>query len=311
MKGTCICSFNVEWFFQPQRMPFGLVVAPTKLKVQRLAAKISSLKPIPSILALQEVGGEAELVELCEELKGVYEWRLGRYSSQRTMQRVALLYRPAEVELLAWGSSLWNQNPPPEQVDVVHSDDDHVVAPPLAQHLSVSPQGAFPAVCEKNIWARLRRIHDGVQLSVLNVHLKASWDDPSVAIRTQETLMIQALISQLFHRFPLDQLIVCGDFNDLDTSLDLPVPPKVKTRVLELIKSGESCRPGSRYPPLSNACEKLPVLERVSNIYGDLIDHVLYANCKLLECNISRDENVPKELDQRTSDHFPVLAVFN
>ena len=283
------CTFNVEWFFEPTEVhvvSFGIQVASVQEKAARLADRIAPLKS--HVVVLQEVQDTTVLETLCSVLRERHQldfaYRCGGISSGRTGQRVGLIYDAATVEHLEGGSFRANED-----------DLDRFVK-----------EAGFPRpTLEKNIWARLR--YDGATYCVMNVHLKANWKDSDVAIRLHEARALQAMLGNLAERYPEDALLVAGDFNDLDTDIPAANEPRLVSGVVPRIKAGTDAVEG--YEAFDNASRLVAQSERVSNIWGDLIDHVLYRNCRVTECTIHREENVSEHIQERTSDHFPVLAV--
>lgn len=104
-----VCSFNVEWFFHkcPPCLSIPFEVMDIEQKVKRLAESISKFDHPCHVIGLQEVEDEVVLQRLCKELASdslSYEFLLGKYCSNRTLQRVAFLYDPKEVKIEEWNS---------------------------------------------------------------------------------------------------------------------------------------------------------------------------------------------------------------
>lgn len=96
-------------------------------------------------------------------------------------------------------------------------------------------------------------------------------------------------------------VILLGDFNDFDRSFAQKNIAVCKSDVLEKAKKDQ----------LKNALAMVEdESKRYSNIYDDLIDHILYNNkLKAVSCKIYHTSDTP-ESESRTSDHFPVVAEF-
>ena len=261
-----IATYNVEWFFVQEHgraLMFNLKLCPIQDKAKKLAQKILSLPPL-DVVCLQEVQDEQALQLLCRELGK--EWRCvsGRFASSRTDQRVGLVYST-------------------RMVDMVEHDS------------YVSTAGM-----QKNQWVRVRSADK--HFCIVNVHLKSSWDDVSISERRQEAKVLLSLVTMLRERFPEDAVIVCGDFNDLDTDFETPTPPRVYSSVLKQIK--DTCQ-------LQNTVmESIPVKDRISNKWLDCIDHILIDDkCQLADAAaIYPDANVSDDQSERISDHFPLVA---
>ena len=235
---------------------------PIEEKAKRLVRKVLSLFPTPYVLGLQEVESDECLKALCLALGPKWSYLLGNFTSPVTGQRVGMIYDTARVSLDCWDC------------------------------------GATGGVLDKQIWARF--LIGDVFYTVVNVHLKASWDTSSVAVRHTQTKPLIDLINSLRERFP-NQLVACGDFNDLDTDIETPTKPHIYSGVLQKIKAQTG---------LTNALCDIPVKNRISNIWNDCIDHCLFDEnqSELVFADIFPDSNVSDEILNRTSDHFPLVV---
>lgn len=254
-----IATFNVEWFFT--KAPFAeLELCSVPEKAARLAKAIAEIGPLDA-LALQEVQSEAELSVLCQELERLVKWRPKYVCGKFASVRTG--------QRVSW---LYN-------VDTVQ--------------LSASGTYDFESyeLLEKNLW--LDVLWNGVDLRMVCLHMKANFDEPSTALREREA---KALAHQL-SKFE-GPLIVTGDFNDFDLTID--PNPVLRSSVLSTVRA--SCG------GLETAASKQE--GRSSTVYGVLIDHILVNKYWRVEsCVIHKSRDTQEQaVKDRTSDHFPVSA---
>lgn len=183
----------------------------------------------------------------------------------------------------------------------------------------------------KNIYATIH--FNGKRILVLNFHLKANFDSDSTAVRELEAVLIQALIRNLTslareNGKPFDSVVMIGDYNDFDRSFPAAFPSQCESTVVERMRSGrdlltaeESGDSTLETITFENALTLIePIDARESAIYHILIDHILYANVtteaidgraiKAKSCRIQHRRDDSDEA-KRTSDHWPVTAVFS
>lgn len=291
VRFTC-CTYNLEWFFgAPPALITNLPpLAPLALKAARLAAHITTLPEAPHLIAVQEVEDDAAGRALVTALRAQsldYHCVIGEHRSGRTGQHVGLLWRqPLELQ---WCKSF-----------AVHSEAD--VAP------FVRFRGDVAGLLDKNVYAHFD-VH-GHALLVVNVHLKAQYDEPCAAIRRLEAAVLQALVARERARNPALTTMLLGDFNDFDEALprarsSLPLYSGV---LRQIRTSADTLKDVIHYASAAEAAAE-PV---ASTVYGDLIDHVLVdtERARITSCvvGVHPTDTADTVLLNRTSDHFPLMA---
>lgn len=290
-------SFNAEWFFRPDNAfieQFGLELASLEVKTARVARRIADLYPPPHVVALQEIEDQAVLDGLIAVLSREHDMKyagvVGAHASLRTGQRVAFLYDQTCVDVTEHGS-------------VLYARDGEQIAP----FLKNTPHAVTDELMQKNVWMHVR--YQGVPFTLLNLHLKACMDQESIAIRRQESLVVQGALKWLQHRFK-GHLICLGDFNDCDGDFPAASVPKQFTGVVKRIKQGADLGKNSKYEAvLLTPATQVHRKKRFSIIYRELIDHIL-SDRPAESFQIMHEIDTPPEVKDRASDHFPIVAVY-
>lgn len=290
-----VVTFNVEWFFTSPPAHIPLDLASPEDKAKRLAAVIANFPEPPEVIALQEVEGEREVSLLCSALLQThaltYHSAVGHFCSVRTGQCVAFLYSPS-VE--------------------VRSFNSFRLKPPLSfePHVAMSLGEEDACLLEKNVYLECEVL--GQRTFIVNVHLKASNDPESCAIRLREAVALQGFVEQVRRGDDEVAVILLGDFNDGDPSLEATTPSVFTQAVTCIRESRNVVSPKGTPIRYASATQVLPRGAKATSVHGILIDHILVdeRHFQVAQCLIARH---PTDTDltplrERVSDHFPVYA---
>jgi endonuclease/exonuclease/phosphatase family metal-dependent hydrolase len=327
LQNLKISTYNVEWFFANNSgIPF-IQVRDLETKGKEIATVIAKEKP--HIIGLQEVSGKkplTHLVRYLKELHGLnYQYICGKFASQRTLQKVAMLFLICdELELVHWDSfsSFASLN---------------LVLPFItdARKRQILHAKKSKELFLKNVYSIVKFREK--KLLILNFHLKANFDKDSTDIRELESILVEGLLYYLISQArkcndPFDAVFVLGDFNDFDHSFKNAYPPSCQSNVLEKIKTSldvqfinenekedkeEKEEKEIEKIIFQNSLKLVEPKLRESAIYHILIDHILYyipinneTKITISSCEIShRKEDIDSQT--RTSDHWPVSAIFS
>lgn len=294
-----IATYNVLDLFDPED-------AASRGRLDRRIAKLASRlrEADADVVALQEIASKEALVTLARAAGGAYAEPIIARADRRGIACALLTRRPVlSVEMLDA-----HELPFP-----VFREDD---PPPFPGRLSLRravpvariDAGALGSVTVASVHFKSRRgvprrDAEGNDLPATRQGEEAEEELRAMVLRAAEALYVRHAIDRLFGGRPDEQLVVCGDFNDILTS----------TPVRIVMGRGEFA--------LHSCAHGIPPEQRISVRHGGdpaAIDHVLASSrlfervqsARFLNEGLYDPDTLPEGAAPEDSDHAPLVVRF-
>ncbi len=309
-----IATWNVENLFRPGADDGPSTMPAYEAKLKALAKTINVMAP--DVLAVQEVGGDAELTDLAEAVGG--EWHRHTAHPDGRGIRVGVLSRPpftAVREVSAFAPGLR-----PVQVDDTQTPASTMGR--AALHVTVTVAGHAVDVITCHLKSKLLTFPGG-NFDTKDEGLRARFGAYALNRRAAEAATVRDAASGVLAG-PDARLVVLGDLNDepeAATTQILHGPPgsEIGTDGYDRADKGDGQR-------LWNLAARIPAEQRFSRVYhgrGELIDHILVSHALVTHVadgdvttggasaipSVADDPRARR--DDAGSDHRPVLAVID
>ena len=285
-----IASWNVEWLFDgindPPPVP-PLDAAAVSAKVQAVAAVLEKLDA--DIVHLAEVENCDILDSVAKKLNRPYQPLMISGTDSFSGQQVALL---TQVQAQSMTRS-------PERVELSNGKSTGI-----SKHL----------VADFSLGLNSSRYRE---LEIIGLHLKARPHEPDARLQREgQAKIAQGLIRKALHLGK--DVIVLGDFNDLDADTPGPSGERPSSSVLRMLKDVDN----DGRADLWNALELVPQAERYTAWHDknrdgkfqfsderSMIDHILVSES--LRRGVEAVGVLHKHNPEEVSDHWPVWLRIN